>query len=167
VWHGRFYIDVAGQERRKRRSIPIGSAVGHGKLTKSGARNKLQEYLQELGAAGYRDVDIHPDVMAMLKKHIGDRQTGLVFTGRRGKPLVVGNVNEYVLKPTLKKLELPHGTTHAMRHGAVSRFQEAGVHGDLITKWVGHTSLKRTSKYTHFSAKHRKEAVAKLGAIAS
>jgi integrase len=78
-------------------------------------------------AAGYRDVDIHPDVMAMLKKHIGDRQTGLVFIGRRGKPLVVGNVNGYVLKPILKKLELPYGTTHAMRHGAVSRFQEAGV----------------------------------------
>lgn len=118
-------------------------------------------------AAGYRDVDIHPDVMEMLKKHIGDRQTGLVFNGRRGKPLVAGNVNKYVLKPILMKLELPNGTTHAMRHGAVSRFQEAGVHGDLITKWVGHTSLKMTSKYTHFSAKHRKEVVAKLGAIAS
>jgi integrase len=75
--------------------------------------------------------------------------------------------NEYVLKPILKKLELLYRTTHAMRHGAVSRFQEAGVHGDLITKWVGHTSLKMTSKYTHFSAKHRKEVVAKLGAIAS
>jgi integrase len=348
VWHGRFYIDVAGQEIRRRRSVPIGSAVGDGKLTRSEARNKLQEYIQELGvndrshllktlrpvqtfdevatwweenkmpfhkpssrsssryivkahlrpnfgklpidqvdekavqewisglhkkgklapktihnmwkvlrlvlgkkhvsgwamtlpalvqkeqryftpeemvkiidaaegqfkplfalqyaagmrfgevaglhvedldfdnsvvhirrsvylheettpktAAGYRDVDIHPDVMAMLKKHVGDRQTGLVFIGRRGKPLVVGNVNGYVLKPILKKLELPYGTTHAMRHGAVSRFQEAGVHGDLITKWVGHTSLKMTSKYTHFSAKHRKEVVAKLGAIAS
>jgi integrase len=70
-------------------------------------------------------------------------------------------------KPIHKKLELPYGTTHAMRHGAVSRFQEAGVHGDLITKWVGHASLKMTSKYTRFSAKHRKEVVAKLGAIAS
>jgi integrase len=50
---------------------------------------------------------------------------------------------------------------------AVSRFQEAGLHGDLITKWLGHTSLKMTSKYTHFSAKHRKEVVAKLGAITS
>jgi hypothetical protein len=45
--------------------------------------------------------------MAMLKKH-GDRQTGLVFIGRRGKPLVVGNVNEYVLKPILKKVEFPY-----------------------------------------------------------
>jgi len=41
----------------------------------------------------------------MLKKHIGDRQTGLVFVGRTGNPMVVGNVNEYVLKPILKKVE--------------------------------------------------------------
>jgi hypothetical protein len=90
--------------------------------------------------------------------------------------LVVGSVNEYVLKPILKRMELPYGTTHAMRHGAVSRFQEAGVQSDLITKWVGYTSLKMISKYTHFSADHpeapapfswRKEVVARLGAIAS
>ena len=48
--------------------------------------------------------------MAMLKKHIGDRQTGLVFVGRTGNPMVVGNVNEYVLKPILKKVELLYGT---------------------------------------------------------
>jgi len=41
------------------------------------------------------------------------------------------------------------------------------VHSDLITKWVGHTSLKMTSKYTHFSAKHRKDVISKLGSIAS
>lgn len=118
-------------------------------------------------AAGYRDVDVHPDAMVMLKKHIGIRQSGRIFSSRRGTPLVVGNVNRYVLKPILKKLGLPYGTSHAFRHGGVSRFQEAGVHGDLITKWVGHTSLKMTSKYTHFTAKHRKDVISKLGSIAS
>jgi integrase len=346
VWYGRFYIDVPGQEKRVRKCVPIGPAVGEGKLTKSEAKNKLQEYLQKLGVnkvshlqqslqpvqtfgevvewweqnklpfhkpssrnsgkyiikkhlkptfgelpidqvdekrvqewisglhkedelakktihnmwkalrlvlgkrhvsgwdiklppivqheqryftpeemekiigaadgqykalfalqfatgmrfgevaglhiddldfdnsivhirrsvyhheettpkteAGYRNVDVHPDVMAMLKKHIGDRRSGRLFESRNGTPLVVGNVNRYVLKPILRKLELPLGTTHAFRHGAVSRFQEAGVHGDLIKKWVGHTSLKMTSRYTHFSAKHRKDEVKRLGSI--
>jgi hypothetical protein len=41
------------------------------------------------------------------------------------------------------------------------------VHSDLITKWVGRTSLKMTSKYKHFSAKHRKDVISKLGSIAS
>jgi integrase len=70
----------------------------------------LHEETTPKTAAGYRDVDIHPGVMAMLKKHIGDRQTGLVFVGRTGNPMVVGNVNEYVLKPILKKVELLYGT---------------------------------------------------------
>ena len=33
----------------------------------------IHEEMTPKTAAGYRDVDIHPDVMAMLKKHIGDR----------------------------------------------------------------------------------------------
>jgi hypothetical protein len=51
-----------------------------------------------------------------------------------------------VLKPILKKLGFPYGMRFGM--AGVSRFQEAGVHGDLITKWVGHTSLKITSTRT-------------------
>jgi hypothetical protein len=54
--------------------------------------------------AGFRNVDVHPDVMAMLKKHIGGRQSGRLFESRNGTPLVVGNVNRYVLKPILRKL---------------------------------------------------------------
>jgi integrase len=81
----------------------------------------LHEETTPKTAAGYRDVDIHPDVMAMLKKHVGDRQAGLVFIGRRGNPLVVGNVNEYVLKPILKKLEF--ALWHDSRHAAWRRIQ--------------------------------------------
>ena len=110
-------------------------------------------------------VHVHPDVMTMLKKHIGDRQSGRLFESRNGTPLVVGNVNRYVLKPLCNKVGIDIGTTHAFRHGAVSRFQEAGVHGDLIKKWVGHTSLRMTSRYTHFSMKHRKDAVKRLGSV--
>jgi integrase len=311
VWHGRFYVDVPGQEARSRKSVPIGPAVGDSKLTKSEAKNKLQDYLQQIGinkasylqktlepvqtfkevaewymqnklpfqkpsskdsgaaiikanlipafghlnidkvderavqewvsdlhkksrwkpktihnnwkylrivlgkrhvsgwdvklptivqleqryftpeevdkivdtaegqykalfalqfatgmrfgelaglhvedldfeesvvhvrrsvyrhqevtpktAAGYRDVDVHPNIMTMLKEHVGDRQSGIVFTGRRGKHVVCGNVNRYFLKPILKKLGLPIGTSHAMRHGRVSVLQQNQVPGD-------------------------------------
>jgi hypothetical protein len=89
--------------------------------------------------------------------------TGGLPNSRRGTALVVGNVNRYVLKPILKKLGLPYGTSHASGHGGVSRYREAGVHSDLITKWVGGTSLKMTSKYKHFSAKHRKDVMQQVG----
>jgi integrase len=73
---------------------------------------------------------------------------------------VNGNVNRYVLKPLCKKLEIPIGTTHAFRHGRVSLLQQNGVPGDLIKKWIGHTSLRTTSKYSHFTPAFRKKVAA-------
>ncbi len=99
--------------------------------------------------AGHRQIDVDPDTMTMVKEYLGDRQSGRVFQTKNETPLVVNNVNRRVLKPLCKKLEIPIGTTHAFRHGRISVLQQNNVPGDLIKKWVGHTSLKTTSKYTH------------------
>jgi integrase len=113
--------------------------------------------------AGYREVDVDPGTMAIVKEYLGDRKSGRVFESRNGTPLVNGNVNRFVLKPLCKKIGIPVGTTHAFRHGRVSVLQQGGVSGDLIKRWVGHSSLKTTSKYSHFTREFRKEIAAKLG----
>jgi integrase len=46
MWHGRYYVDVAGQEQRKRMSVPLGPVSD---MTKSEARRKLMDMLHELG----------------------------------------------------------------------------------------------------------------------
>jgi integrase len=112
--------------------------------------------------AGYRDVDIDDVTVKMLKDHLGDRKTGLVFPSRNGTPLVNRNVNVDVLRVICKRLEIPNGGMHAIRHGRISLLQAMGVPGDLIMKWVGHTSLKITAVYTHFSDQFRKETVSRL-----
>jgi hypothetical protein len=43
--------------------------------------------------------------------------------------------------------------------------QQNNVPGDLIKKWVGHTNLKTTSRYSYFPSDYRKEMVAKLGKV--
>jgi len=113
--------------------------------------------------AGYRNVDVHSETMTMLKEYLRDRQTGRVFESRNGTPLVHSNVNRYVLKPLCKELGIPMGTTHAFRHGRISVLQQNRVPGDLIKEWVGHTSLKTTSLYSHFPGEYRQEVVSKLG----
>lgn len=113
--------------------------------------------------AGHREVDVDADTMAMVKEYLGDRTSGRVFQSRNGTPLVNGNVNRYVLKPLCKKIGIPVGTTHAFRHGRVSVLQQNGVPGDLIKRWVGHSSLKTTSKYSHFTREFRKEIASRLG----
>jgi integrase len=110
--------------------------------------------------AGFREIDVDPTMMKMVKDYLGDRQSGRVFESKNGTPLVNGNVNRYVLKPLCKKLEIPIGTTHAFRHGRVSLLQQNSVPGDLIKKWIGHTSLRTTSKYSHFTPSFRKKVAA-------
>ena len=49
MWHVRFYVDVAGQEKRQRRSVPIGPCKGKNKLTKPEAERKGAEIIASLG----------------------------------------------------------------------------------------------------------------------
>jgi len=112
--------------------------------------------------AGYREVDVDPTTMSIIKKFLGDRTSGRVFQSRNGTPIVSSNLNRYVLKPLCEKAKIPVGTTHAFRHGRVSVLQQNGVPGDLVKRWVGHSSLKTTSKYSHFTKEFRKDIASKL-----
>ena len=46
MWHGRYYVDVVGQDERKRVSLPIGSVDA---MTKSEAKRRLRATLEENG----------------------------------------------------------------------------------------------------------------------
>jgi len=45
-WHGRFYVDVPGEEKRARKSIPIGPRK---EMTKPEAKRRLRSLLEEVG----------------------------------------------------------------------------------------------------------------------
>lgn len=49
TWHVRFYVDVPGQRKRLRKSVPVGPAVGKEKLTKPEAVRKAAEIIQGVG----------------------------------------------------------------------------------------------------------------------
>lgn len=98
---------------------------------------------------GYRAVNIDPTLVAMLIEHLGCRTSGRVFETRNGTPFCKGNVRRKLLQ-ILKKLNLVPAGLHAFRHGRVSVLQANGVPGDLVKEWVGHSSLRTTSLYTHF-----------------
>jgi len=103
--------------------------------------------------AGFREIDVDPKMMKMVKDYLGSRQSGRVFESRNGTPLVNGNVNRYVLKPLCKKLEIPIGTTHAFRHGRVSLLQQNSVPGDLIKNGLATLRSERRAS-TAISLQH-------------
>jgi integrase len=46
MWHGRFYADVLGQEKRRKASVPLGSTRD---MNKTEAKRKLRTLLEEMG----------------------------------------------------------------------------------------------------------------------
>ncbi len=49
MWHVRYYVDAPGQEKRQRKSVPIGPCAGKDKLTKPEAVRKGAEVVASLG----------------------------------------------------------------------------------------------------------------------
>ena len=49
MWHVRYYVDIPGQEKRQRKSVPIGPCTGKDKLTKPEAVRKGAEVIASLG----------------------------------------------------------------------------------------------------------------------
>jgi integrase len=111
---------------------------------------------------GYRVVNIEPAMCAMLKGHLNGRTAGRVFQTSRGTPYCKSNVRRKLLS-MLTKLGLPGAGLHAFRHGRVSVLQACGVPADLVREWVGHSSLRTTSRYTHFADDFRKRVAANVG----
>ena len=111
---------------------------------------------------GYRDVFVDSGTILMLKEHFGDRTIGRVFQTRNGTPLANHNIVRQVLKPICKRLGIEPGGMHAFRHGRVSHLQASNVPGDFTKNQVGHSSLRTTSGYTHFTEEFIRDTVERL-----
>ena len=111
---------------------------------------------------GYREVWIDSATVRMLQTYLGNRTTGRVFQTRNGTPLNDHDVLKDVLYPICHCLKIPRGGMHAFRHGRVSHMQQNHVPPDFTKSQVGHSSLRTTSGYTHFSDSFKREIVEQL-----
>lgn len=134
----------------QRGAICVRRSVWHGKEVSPKSRK------------GYRDVFIDSGTVQMLKTHLGGRTSGRIFQTRTGTPLENHNVVRQVLKPICKRLCIEPGGMHAFRHGRVSHLQQSGVPTDFTKNQVGHSSLRTTSGYTHFSENFVRETVERV-----
>jgi integrase len=112
--------------------------------------------------SGNRTVDIDPALSNVLREHLGGRMAGRVFQTKNGTPLSKDSVRRKLVS-VLDKLGLKAGGLHAFRHGRVSILQAKGVPGDLVKQWIGHSSLRTTSLYTHFQESYRQEIAKEAG----
>lgn len=109
-----------------------------------------------------RDVFVDSITVQMLRDYLGSRTAGRVFETRNGTPLEDHNVVRQVLKPLCQRIGIEPGGMHAFRHGRISHLQQNNVPPDFTKRQVGHSSLRTTSGYTHFSEDFVRETVERL-----
>lgn len=110
---------------------------------------------------GYRDVWIDSATVQMLNEFLSGRTCGRVFQTRNGTPLS-SEVIRLVLHPLCDRLGIARGGLHAFRHGRVSHLQANNAPPDFTKSQVGHSSLRTTSGYTHFSDGFKREITERL-----
>lgn len=109
----------------------------------------------------HRRVTVDQFLSDMLKTYVSNRTSGRLFESRKNGPLCANNIAKRILKPIMDELKI-EGSFHSFRHGRVSILQQKGVPGDLVREWIGHSTLRTTSRYTHFSDDFRQGIVAGL-----
>jgi integrase len=72
-----------------------------------------------------RQVDLQPDVAAMLRDFIGDRKEGFIFRTRTGTPFRQSNFLRYSLHPILEELGIEKQGFHSFRRFRVTHLESS------------------------------------------
>ena len=97
---------------------------------------------------GIRDIDLHPDVGAMLRRYIGKRTSGFLFRSKNRLPLLQSNILRLCLHPLLKKLGQTKSGAHAFRRFRTTWLRKQHAPEDLIRFWLGHANKSITDSYS-------------------
>jgi len=109
---------------------------------------KTVEYLKT--DAAYRDIDLCPALVALLREYIGHRTSGLLFPSHTGvTPMSYSNVRRRSLHPKLLKLNLytPGAAMNMFRRFRSAILVKRECPQDLKKFWLGHENNDVTSEY--------------------
>ena len=107
-----------------------------------------------------RRVPIHPDVKLILDRL--PRRGEFVFCDEEGKPYSRHGFVRSEFKLACKKLAIDNLVYHDLRHTFGSDLAAAGASAKMIKELMGHSSLKMTDRYMHFSPNQANDIVSHL-----
>jgi len=104
MWHVRFYVDEPGDERRHRKSLPVGPAEGRHKLTRAQAAHKAVEIVEAAGVNTEAHLmrALHPESVETFRKRVEwCREYHKAWTD--GKPGPVATMETHLSKHILPR----------------------------------------------------------------
>lgn len=97
--------------------------------------------------SGYREIDLHPSLAAVLRDHIGDRKNGFLFVTENGRPLSQRNALR-ALHSILKSAGLEKRGFHAFRRFRQTWLRKNRAPEDIIRYWLGWSSKSIADGYS-------------------
>jgi len=112
-----------------------------------------------------RDVDLHPDVAALLKTYIGKRSSGFIFQTSSGKPLGQSNVLRREFHPLLDQLEITKRGFHSFRRYRNAFLRNSHCPDGLLKFWMGHANRDMSDRYDRVrdDVQFRKDVARSMG----
>jgi len=112
-----------------------------------------------------RDVDLCPDLAAIVNAHIAGRTSGFLFRNAVGKPLAKSNVLRRDLHPILAALNVPKAGFHSFRRFRATHLVKSLVSESLKKFWMGHAATNQTEEYVKLfdESDYRKEVADRIG----
>jgi integrase len=97
--------------------------------------------------AAVRDIDLCPELAAMVKDLVACRTNGFLFRNEKGRPLAQSNVLRRSLHPVLESLKVPKSGFHSFRRFRATYLSKSRVPDDLKKFWMGHAKTSQTEEY--------------------
>jgi integrase len=165
-WYGVLFCLLAGTGMRIGETLALEIADLSSDASTIHVRQNL--YNRILGTpktpSGVREIDLAPELAAMLKAHIGSRTSGFVFRTGSGGPVLQRNVLR-MFHLLLKGAGKPKLGFHAFRRFRVTHLRKNRVPEDLIQFWIGHAEKSVTDGYSKVKEDvgFRKEVAERIG----
>jgi len=112
--------------------------------------------------ASNADLPMPSQLEARLRKHLQSQnaKSDLLFSNRDRRPFSANKLREKQLHPLLKKLGIPRGGFHSMRHGAASSLLADGATPAVVQRQLRHSDARITlGIYGHVVGNQQRQAV--------
>jgi integrase len=116
--------------------------------------------------SGIRDIDLAPELSALLKEYVANRTSRFLFETATGLPMAPRNIARDNLHPLLKKMGCGSAGFHTFRRFRESVLQMSDARNMLIDFWMGHANSEMGGRYGKqllANIRWRQECVATIG----
>lgn len=124
---------------------------------------EIQPYLKTRN--GERQVDLCSELAEMLRGHVGERKSGLVFHTSTGAQLLQSNTLQDSLHPILSYLAHEYGGFNMFRRFRLTHLETSGCPEALKHFWSGHAQKHVSERYVKLTQnrEYRLEWAEKIG----